>query len=149
MSCYVCFEQCSEKSPCVCKNMYLHPDCLEILRLYHYKECKVCKTEYPSNLDSCESDSEEEDEAVPLCMWWYILPYAMRPPNTDKFSECGEFARGVVFCYSINCIINKLDHFEPWYEPDPVFVWLCFGVYLFVLSLSRCLCMQCYKYGAC
>ena len=44
--CYVCYEPCIDKAPCLCKTLYVHPSCITILRMYGNKECGVCKTPF-------------------------------------------------------------------------------------------------------
>ena len=46
MSCYVCFDNCLNESPCKCKDRYVHPECLQMLKKHGYKECPVCLEPY-------------------------------------------------------------------------------------------------------
>lgn len=45
--CYICLEETFFQSPCKCINRPLCENCLEKLRIYNYKECKVCKEKFP------------------------------------------------------------------------------------------------------
>lgn len=46
MSCFVCFEDCLEKSPCNCKDRYVHAECLRMLKMHGYHDCPVCLEPY-------------------------------------------------------------------------------------------------------
>ena len=47
MSCYVCLEECNEKSPCECKHI-VHEECLhKTCKSQHIIHCTICK----SNID--------------------------------------------------------------------------------------------------
>tara|TARA_B100001778_G_C18546767_1_gene611024 strand:+ start:323 stop:772 length:450 start_codon:yes stop_codon:yes gene_type:complete len=45
--CYICIEGDAKLSPCNCKNMYIHDECLlELISKTNSSECKVCKEEF-------------------------------------------------------------------------------------------------------
>ena len=45
--CYICIEENAKLSPCNCKNMYIHDECLlELISKTNSSECKVCKEEF-------------------------------------------------------------------------------------------------------
>ncbi len=152
-TCYVCFEECDTVSPCDCKNMPLHDHCLETLRVYRHKECKVCKAAYPPSetphlLSSSESDEEyeEEEEEQKLPVYWFIFPYAMRPPHySQRYSECGEFGRAILLSYCLNCIINYEGGMVKWWEIDPVTMWYSFSLYALLLIIARGMCIHYHK----
>lgn len=149
-TCYVCFEECNTASPCGCKNMYLHPDCLETLRIYDHRGCTVCKVAFPPSETPSETPyilSDEDDEPVEISMFWYALPYAMRPSTDLPYSEWGEFFRGLVTIYAFNCLLNY--NTASWYEPDPEMMWYSFIIYVLILLITRSICVKCYKNGRC
>lgn len=149
-TCYVCFEECNTASPCGCKNMYLHSDCLETLRIYDHRGCTVCKVAYPPSETPSETPyilSDEDDEPVEISMFWYALPYAMRPSSDLPYSEWSEFFRGLVTIYAFNCLLNY--NTASWYEPDPEMMWYSFIIYVLILLITRSICVKCYKNGRC
>ena len=80
MSCYVCFEACDTLSPCLCKEMYLHDNCLETLRIYDHLICQVCKAPYPPRLISIEEENDEPDEFdCSSSVYWHLVPLHARP----------------------------------------------------------------------
>jgi len=96
MSCYVCFEECASHSPCLCKEMYLHDNCLETLRIYGHLICQVCKAPYPPRLISVEEEVDEPDEVdCSSSVFWQLIPFYARPlVCRDKiypFVEVGHF----------------------------------------------------------
>lgn len=45
--CYICIEEDANLSPCNCKNMYIHDECLlELISKTNSSKCKVCKEEF-------------------------------------------------------------------------------------------------------
>ena len=49
--CYICIEGDAKLSPCNCKNMYIHDECLlELISKTNSSKCKVCKEEF-KNVD--------------------------------------------------------------------------------------------------
>ena len=45
--CYICYEECLELSPCNCKTLYLHKDCLKTLVKKNKEiKCKICQKNY-------------------------------------------------------------------------------------------------------
>lgn len=56
--CYICLEKTIYVSPCNCKNRSLCENCYVKLLLYDYKQCTICKAEFP--------DMEEEKIVEPL-----------------------------------------------------------------------------------
>ena len=49
--CYICIEEDANLSPCNCKNMYIHDECLlELISKTNSSKCKVCKEEF-KNVD--------------------------------------------------------------------------------------------------
>lgn len=45
MECYVCYEPCNDRAPCKC-NLYVHPSCITMMKLYDQEHCGVCETPY-------------------------------------------------------------------------------------------------------
>tara|TARA_B110001450_G_scaffold69519_3_gene65748 strand:- start:14011 stop:14487 length:477 start_codon:yes stop_codon:yes gene_type:complete len=45
--CYICYEECLDLSPCDCKTLYIHKECLKTLTNKSKQIiCKICKKEY-------------------------------------------------------------------------------------------------------
>lgn len=91
MACYVCLEECDEKSPCECGAL-VHVACLKKVKK---KNCTICKT--PLNRLTLETnDVEVEDDAEV-------------EDNIDIYVErCVAFAVFIIFvCYLVAGWVGK------------------------------------------
>lgn len=71
--CYVCYDDCETRSNCLCKELYVHPSCVEMMKIYGKTGCGVCKQPFP--------EEEIEWNAPPvLCL---CLPTCFRPLKYD------------------------------------------------------------------
>ena len=71
--CYVCYEPCETLSECLCKGLYIHPSCLEMMKIYGKEVCGVCRTPFP----------EEEIEWNVAPCYCLFLPTCFRPIEYD------------------------------------------------------------------
>ena len=60
MTCYVCMEECNEKSPCEC-GTHVHQECLENIKK---QDCTICKKELDIYIE-CEDPDPCEDPCDP------------------------------------------------------------------------------------
>lgn len=60
MTCYVCMEECNEKSPCEC-GAHVHQECLENIKK---QDCTICKKELDIYIE-CEDPDPCEDPCDP------------------------------------------------------------------------------------
>lgn len=93
--CYICLEETFFQSPCKCTNLPLCENCLEKLRIYNYKECKVCKEKYPLREEEVIDIKIEEIQRPTVHRY---TPYCCR-----RYLE----KTNVVFCF-IDILINIL-----------------------------------------
>lgn len=125
--CYVCYEPCVDKAPCLCKTLYVHPSCLTILRLYENKECGVCKTPFDdSDVVVDKPDHIDLPDPPYLC---YCLCVALRCgdfyiSDNDLAFDTLRILLYLIFVYLL------LSIFAPWITPNMiVFVF----IYIFIL----------------
>jgi hypothetical protein len=52
MKCYVCLEECNNKSPCEC-GAYVHTECLEDIKK---QNCTICKKKLDIDIESDDDD---------------------------------------------------------------------------------------------
>jgi hypothetical protein len=148
--CYVCFEDCTVLSPCHCKGLYLHDNCLETLRLYHHKHCRICKEEYPeweNPVSDDESESDDEELVGCCCInYWWLVPFCWRPiPYRGQSDLMQEIMYASLYTYMISCITRAADSAPRWWETDEIFLWYSFAIYIAMCSIASCICSQNYK----
>jgi hypothetical protein len=64
MSCYVCLEECNEKSPCECKHL-VHEECLhQVCKSQHIIHCTICKSNIDGYVFKNSASSKNEDYTI-------------------------------------------------------------------------------------
>lgn len=104
--CYVCYEPCSEAAPCKCKTMYVHPSCVEMMKIYGKESCGVCGTPY-----ECETPYEEiEPEWNPPPFVCLIVPTFLRKCyDSNDIDQIIDIFRFVVFFAIVLSIVSYIN----------------------------------------
>jgi len=100
--CYVCLESCTTSAPCLCKNLYLHPNCQMIMRVYEQNHCGICKTPYEQE----KQITKIKTRYVVLCnlVSAVLLLLVFHLFNGQPFSlEYDSVPFLVFFCFSFWC----------------------------------------------
>ena len=143
--CYVCYEPCIDKAPCLCKTLYVHPSCITILRMYGNKECGVCKTPFddtdivdlvlaapPPSPPLPPREIEEPYTGPPdppyLCLFLCVSIRCGRYRTTETDLACDtlRILAYLLFVYFL------LSIFAPWVRPNFLIFIL---VYMFIIGV--------------
>lgn len=118
--CYVCYEPCETPSECLCKGLYIHPSCLEMMKIYGKECCGVCKTPFP--------ETEQEYEWNPTPCYWLILPTCCRPLKYDNTEEDRTFDI-VRLCFFFVCCLVGFHLYTVRYYIEPAdYIIIVFGI---------------------
>ncbi len=118
--CYVCYEPCETPSECLCKDLYIHPSCLEMMKIYGKEKCGVCKTPFP------ETDEEYEWNPAPCC--WLFVPTCFRPLEYD-YTEQDRTFDIVRTCLVFICVLLGYHLYMTGFQIEAAdYVIIVFGV---------------------